>query len=589
MYAAIISDNVFSPSEQPERLPRMSKWAVDLGTTNTRIARWNKSQQLPEMMHLPDVCREAPPGQEIEVRNSVPSCLYVLPQDSLQTKIGYWPVLRSLFFIGQRALIGREALARDNRPYSPQFISSFKPYLLKESGKVLYHRYGRTWNARQAASLFLRELLRHIKIAKGERPRDIVFSVPVDSYEPYRAQLKMIAAEMGITRLKIIDEPVAAAIGYSLRVDEPQFTLVFDFGGGTLDLALVEIGEKTARQGRCRVIAKEGAAVGGNLVDCWIVEEIVRRLNYNVAADSRDPDARFWYRAMLEEACRVKEGLYFRPREAFYLVPPRELKRFEARLAGGRAAAADAPDFTREDLTALLEKNGLYRQMDRLIADVLDKAAAMGIDRALIREVLMTGGSTLLPGVYPRVEKIFGRDKVRAWQPFEAIAYGACAFGANHLTSADFIVHDYAFITYHKKTHEPEYNVIVPNGTPFPTPPDFWQRRLVPTCPLGIPENYFKLEICEIGKKHLIEQEFIWDGEGRLHSLKDNDDQPVVIPLNKDNPTLGYLDPPHEPNDNAPRLDISFMVDENRWLSVTVRDLKTNRFLKRNTPVLRLK
>ena len=92
---------------------------------------------------------------------------------------------------------------------------------------------------------------------------------------------------------------------------------------------------------------------------------------------------------------------------------------------------------------------------------------------------------------------------------------------------------------------------------------------------------------CPYYFKCLIEQEFVWDESGKLHSLKDND--PVIIPLNKDNPVLGYLDPPHEPDDRAPRLAISFMVDENRWLCVTVRDLRTNRFLKRRTPVLRLK
>jgi molecular chaperone DnaK len=566
----------------------MSKWAIDLGTTNTRLARWNPQQELPEMIHLEGVCREPLPEQEIEVQNSIPSCLYILPLEGLAAKIGAWPLVERFAFIGRRAFVGLEALRKDNRPYSPQFIPSFKPYLLRESQRALFRGYGKTWNAQQAARLFLRELFARVRKATGERPRELVMSVPVDSYEPYRAQLKIIASQLGVRRLKIIDEPVAAAIGYSLRVDEPQYTLVIDFGGGTLDIALVELGEGIAKKGRCRIIAKEGAALGGNLVDGWLADELAARMNYAVSSRSERPDERFWYRAMLEEACRLKESLYFKPRETFYMVPPEEFQKFEARLKYRPDDLGNAPDYTRAELVALLTKKGLYRQFDELLAEVLDKGAEAGVDDAQVREVLMTGGSTLLPGVYARVEKIFGRDKVRAWQPFEAIAYGACAFGADHLTQADFIVHDYAFVTYDRKTHEPEYNVIVPRWTPFPTGADFWRRQLVPTCPLGIPENYFKLEICEIGKKHLVDQEFVWDRDGQLHSLK-KDDAPVIIPLNKDNPTLGTLDPPHEPTDHAPRLDLSFTVDDNRWLCVTVRDLKTNRFLKRDAPVLRLK
>ncbi len=566
----------------------MSKWAIDLGTTNTRIARWNPEQELPEIVHLEGVCREPLPAQDIQVRNSIPSCLYILPARGFKERFGALPLVERFFLIGRRALIGLEALRKDNRPYSPQFIPSFKPYLLRESQRALYHRHGRTWNAQASAKLFLRELFARVKRATGERPRDVVMSVPVDSYEPYRAQLNIIASQLGVTRLKIIDEPVAAAIGYSLRVDESQYTLVIDFGGGTLDIALVEIGESTAKKGRCRVVAKAGAALGGNLVDGWLADELAARMNYTVSSRSDRPDERFWFRAMLEEACRLKESLYFRPRATFYMVPPREFQQFEARLTHRREDLGNAPDFTRAELVDLLKKKGLYRQFDELLEEVLDRAAEQGVDHAQIREVLMTGGSTLLPGVYARVEKLFGRDKVRAWQPFEAIAYGACAYGADHLTRSDFIVHDYAFVTYNRKTHEPEYNVIVPRRTPFPTDGDFWRRQLVPTCPLGIPENYFKLEICEIGKKHLVDQEFVWDREGQLHSLSDGD-APVIIPLNKDNPTLGTLDPPHEPTDHAPRLDVAFKVDENRWLCVTVRDLKTSRYLKRDTPVLRLK
>jgi hypothetical protein len=203
----------------------------------------------------------------------------------------------------------------------------------------------------------------------------------------------------------------------------------------------------------------------------------------------------------------------------------------------------------------------------------------------------MVGGSTLLPGVYPLFEERFGRDAVRAWQPFEAVAYGACAYAADCFSQSDFIVHDYAFVTHDLKTHEKEYTVIVPHGTRFPTSADLWRRQLVPTCSLGEPETMFKLVICEVGRSFDGERKFGWDAQGGLHKFggkNGESDKALVVPLNESNPTLGYLKPPHAPGDHRPRLEISFGVNHERWLCATVLDLKTKKFMMRDEPVVRL-
>ena len=62
----------------------------------------------------------------------------------------------------------------------------------------------------------------------------------------------------------------------------------------------------------------------------------------------------------------------------------------------------------------------------------------------------------------------------------------------------------------------------------------------------------------------------------------------MVVPLNASNPTLGYLDPPHDPRDRRPRLEVSFGVNAERWLVVTVQDLLTRRQLMREEAVVRL-
>jgi hypothetical protein len=228
--------------------------------------------------------------------------------------------------------------------------------------------------------------------------------------------------------------------------------------------------------------------------------------------------------------------------------------------------------------------------MDNLITRVFEGAALRGITEDMIDDVLMVGGSTLLPNVYSLVEKRFRRDRVRAWQPFNAVAFGAAAFAAGRFQKNDHITHDYAFVTYNKKNHEQEYNIIVPRGTAFPTKRDFWKRQLVPTCALGEPERIFKLVICEIGRSHSFNQEFVWDEKGDLYSMQGNsDDTPLVVPLNESDPTLGYLNPPYYPSERGARVEISFMINEDKWLCSSVFDLKTRKYLLEDEPVIRLK
>jgi len=248
--------------------------------------------------------------------------------------------------------------------------------------------------------------------------------------------------------------------------------------------------------------------------------------------------------------------------------------------------------YTREELVGLLEKRGLYKAIDHVIDDVLAQASARGIPQEAISDVLMVGGSTLLPGVYPRVEARFGRDRVRAWQPFEAVAYGAACFAGGQLITSDFVTHDYAFVTWRKegKQTRQEHQVIIKAGTPYPTPEAVWRRHLTPTCSLGEPERVFKLVICEVGVQHSPGQAFAWDARGELHSLEQHpSENPLVVPLNEADPALGYLDPPHQPGDKKARLEVSFGINAERWLWATVFDLQLQKFLMQERPVVRLK
>jgi hypothetical protein len=275
----------------------------------------------------------------------------------------------------------------------------------------------------------------------------------------------------------------------------------------------------------------------------------------------------------------VKEAVFFQESAEFLVAPA-------TAAWGRRAPVPERVVLTRDRLGEILDEHGFFKALDGCVDLVLEHAR---LATDAVEEVLLVGGSTLLPGIFARLEGRFGRPRLRAWQPFESVALGAACFAADRVSALDFIVNDYAFVTHDARTGAAQHTVIVPRGTRFPTPPDLWRRQLVPTCALGEPESVFKLLVCEIARGQGGERRLVFDAAGGLHEVGGSDGRPdVVVPLNAASPTLGVLDPPHSPRDRRPRLDVAFGVNADRWLVATVRDLRTERELMREEPVVRL-
>jgi molecular chaperone DnaK (HSP70) len=488
--------------------------------------------------------------------------------------------------MGPLAHIGRPAMELNAVRPRKNFASTFKRALGMSPLLPLARAEGRSFSAREVARLFLRELFAEARRVSGERIRDLVITSPVEAFETYRAELAAISRSLGVRKLRFIDEPVAAALGYGLGLSRARRVLVVDFGGGTLHIGLVGLDAKGVEAGASEVLAKAGRDIGGNLVDRWLLQELCRRLSYPLE-DEPDEEGRMWERMLLAEACRVKEAVYFQDRATFEITAPEDLRRFEARLSGLETRSVE---IGRQDLVQVLRARGLYAALEGCLHQVLEQAAERGTPEAEIDDVLMVGGSTLLPEVYALFEARFGRARVRAWHPFEAVAFGGSVFAAGRAEPADFIVHDYALLTYDLKTKDPQHTVIVPRGTRFPSKMDLWKRALVPTCSLGEPERVFKLVICEIGEGGA-DRSFAWDASGRLHRLGGGSNgtaEALVVKLNDANPALGHLDPPHSPKDQRPRLEVAFGVNAERWLCATVFDLHAHKHLMREEPVVRL-
>ena len=560
-------------------------WALDLGNSHSRVARWSDERGVPELVELPEICRQPGGHEPLAGPRLVPTATELLDADDWRSRVGRWPVVRDLGFLGRRAIIGRPAVERNLALDRPDYAPSFKPWLDRRALEVLARTPQRGWTAREVAESFLWELLASVRRATGERIRDLVVTNPVHAFETYRAELQAIAARLGIRRLRFADEPVAAALGYGLSISGERRILVVDFGAGTLDLALVVLDPRGVEQGRARVMAKDGQELGGNDVDAWFLENLLEPFPVDSSRrENESAERRFWRRVMLAEARRVKESLFFREWALFHFLPPQHVGAPRTRDAGG----SDAPEISRERLVEVLEEHRVTERLD----EAIDRVFATGRDHGLgaddVDEVLMVGGSTLLPGVYSRVEARFGRDRVRAWEPFEAVARGACVLAADRFAQSDVIFHDYAFVTHDPRTHEARSTVIVPAGTRVPTADRIWTGRVVPTCALGEPERIFKLVICEVARPRAGTR-FVRDRHGDLTEHSGGaSPEPIVVPLNETDPTLGRLDPPHSPRDRRPRLEISFSVDADRWLRATVHDLATDRRLLESQQVVRL-
>lgn len=570
----------------------MGSWALDLGTTNSGIATWDADARRPKFLELNNICRQPPNADgtgtakghadALEAPRLVPSVVHLCEPAGFWGKLGKWPMFRRRLW-GQHGIIGRPALELNAGTPRPEFASTFKAALMRSPMKPLARLRNTVFTARDCGRVFIRELMREVEATTDERIEDLVVTTPVDAYETFRAEIIAISKELGIDRVRFLDEPVAAAIGYGVGIGAKKTVLVVDIGGGTAHAAVIALDYQGMQQGTSTVIAKQGQQLGGNLVDRWLALEFCERLHFPIREKDSE-EQRFWWLMLLEEARRVKESVFFNEKDAFYLTPPEDMRAFEARVRGD----ANLLEVRRETIVEVLEKRGWYRDIEAMVDTVVADAQRAG---ARIDEVLMVGGSTLLPEVYPKMEQRFGRDRVRAWQPFEAVAYGAAAFAAGALTQSDLIVHDYAFLTYDPKTNDPRHTLIVPRGTRVPTAKDLWKRSLVPTCALGEPERLFKLVIAEIGQAEPDERRFAWDESGSLKKLGGQGESAtaqIVVPLNADNPTLGELEPPHEPGDKRPRLEIAFGVNSERWLIATVRDLKTQRELMNEKPVVRL-
>ena len=161
----------------------MGNWALDLGTTNTGVARWDHASAEPQLVELPRICRKPQGDNKLEAPALVPSVVELLPSVSLLDRLGTWPPLERRWLLGRTALIGRPALERNQGIADPAFVPGFKAALSSEPLRPLARVGRHVVTGHVAARAFLRELMAEVKRETGRRIRDLVVTMPVDAYE----------------------------------------------------------------------------------------------------------------------------------------------------------------------------------------------------------------------------------------------------------------------------------------------------------------------------------------------------------------------------------------------------------------------
>jgi molecular chaperone DnaK (HSP70) len=528
--------------------------AIDFGTSNTVITRWNPVTQQPETLTLPGLSIQQSLNPPL-----IPSLVYV--EEASQGKI----------------LVGQQVRDRGlDLKGNTRFFRSFKRGIGADIQGFLPELDGEIVTFEKVGKWFLTRVIEELALIEGGLD-SLVLTVPVDSFEAYRHWLGKVCQALPIEQVRMLDEPTAAALGYGLTAQENL--LVIDFGGGTLDLSLVRLDQQAQTNTKpvgfllkwgnkslaedskqkvktARVLAKAGENLGGTDIDNWIVDYFAKTKELPVNS------------LITRLAERVKIQLSTQNQASEVYFNDETFESYEL-------------DLDRQTLENILRENGFFDKLHDTMITLLQQARRQGIELDDINAVLLVGGSVQLPAVQTWVKQYFEPEKIRCQKPFEAIAQGALQI-TQGLEIKDFLYHSYGVRYWDRRNQRHSWQPIIKAGQAYPmTQP----VELV----LGASrENQPSIELIvgELGAE-TGGTEVYFDGD-RLVTRKLESVTTTVKPLNdtEEARKIAQLTPPGFPGSD--RIKVMFQVDEQRFLRITVEDLLTNDTLVENQLVTKL-
>lgn len=313
----------------------------------------------------------------------------------------------------------------------------------------------REFSAQEISAMILTKLKKDAESFLGESVSQAVITVPAYFNDAQRQATKDAGRIAGLEVLRIINEPTSAALAYGLDHGQAQKIMVYDLGGGTFDVSVIEIGDSLIE-----VLATAGDNhLGGDDFDARIVEYLRGNLRREKGVDvSGDPAALQRIREAAEEA---KKSLSAQTSTTitlpFLTMSKGEPVHLECELTRAKF----------QELTADL--------VDRTEEAVHKALSDAGISAGQLGMVLLVGGSTRMPAVQEKVCRLTGKEPARNLNPDECVALGAAIQGAKlggELTSgagADLILMDVTPLTLSIETVGGVATKIIERNTTIPT------------------------------------------------------------------------------------------------------------------------
>ncbi|MGC8742923.1 MAG: Hsp70 family protein [Verrucomicrobiia bacterium] len=545
----------------------MARVGIDFGTANTVIAVYNESNDTAETIPVPGISMEMRHRPKIDSSEQV---VHIIP---------------SMIHYGKdKILIGNQVFSQGLAEHPDTFR------WMKQLISQRNNRYKRTSQGMklpsEAGRDFLILLLKYVSNIISLNDDEFTFTAPTESFETFQDWLRLVAESAGIKRMRIIDEPSAAILGYRGSARRDEFFLQYDHGCGTLNVAIIKLDLATPQEKKAIHLGQAGRdGIGGMNIDCWIADDFCRR--HRIELDLRKKlEPIILYRAE-ETKIRLSDPIKKEVEMNITADEAGQIKVYKTiytkscdHCERGRVGGTGIPE--RACFGCLLLANGFQRLVKETIDRALENAAIKsGVRRQDISQALVTGGTSLMPCVNSILQEYFG-DRVLFQNPYDAVARGACRG-----IVIPVLQHDYAIESWNREKQRFEFVPLFKMGDYYPTKPEdvvqLWARGSYD----GM--ERIGLKIFEVSQmKRMKFTEPIIDEDGHLidesRVVTDN----VYVCLNAKNPTFITANPPVNIKRDQKRFLCTFRVDEQRRLLVTVYDKLNDKILMQDYPVVRL-
>ena len=383
---------------------------------------------------------------------------------------------------------------------------------------------GKAYSPPEISAFVLQKMKQTAEDYLGEQVTDAIITVPAYFNDAQRQATKDAGRIAGLNVLRIINEPTAAALAYGFQQDRPGIYVVYDLGGGTFDVTVLEV-----KDGVYEVRATSGDTyLGGEDFDVRLVDYFAELFAEENGIDLRSD--RMALQRLREAAEKTKHELSSRP------VTDVNLPFI--------AATADGPMHMMYEITRDQFESLVGDLVERTLGPCRDALQQAGLTTRMVNEVILVGGMTRMPLVQKMVADFFGREPSRGVNPDEVVAVGAAMQGGVLRGEvADVLLLDVTPLTLGVETQGGVFTALIPRNTTIP------------------------VTVSEIFTTAVDNQPFV-----QVHVLQGE------RPLARDNTSLARFDLMNIPPAPraVPQIEVSFSIDANGIVQVGARDLGTN-------------